>query len=67
MTLGPRRYRRNPGQGQGGGGEAEWRIAGLALLVGGGLVLYAGLSVTCGALRLEELKALRRRPAAPPS
>jgi putative peptidoglycan lipid II flippase len=44
-----------------------WRIAGLALLVGGGLGLYALLAVTFGALHLDEIKALRRPPAAPPS
>ena len=43
-----------------------WRIAGLALLVGGGLGLYALLAVTFGALRLDEIKALRRRAAPPP-
>ncbi len=44
-----------------------WRVAGLALLVGGGLGLYALLAVTLGALRLDEIKALHHRPAAPPS
>jgi peptidoglycan biosynthesis protein MviN/MurJ (putative lipid II flippase) len=44
-----------------------WRVAGLALLVGGGLGLYALLALALGALRLDELKALRRPPAAPPS
>jgi putative peptidoglycan lipid II flippase len=48
-----------------------WRIAGLALLVGGGFGFYAVLAVLSGALRLEELKGLRRPsappPAAPPS
>jgi len=45
----------------------SWRIAGLTLLVGGGLGLYAVLAVTFGALRLDELKVPRRRPTAPPS
>jgi putative peptidoglycan lipid II flippase len=44
-----------------------WRVAGLALLVGGGLGLYALLALALGALRLDELKALRRPTAAPPS
>jgi putative peptidoglycan lipid II flippase len=46
--------------------DQVWRVAGLALLVGGGLGLYAVLAVALGALRLDEIKALRRRPAAPP-
>ena len=48
-------------------GSQGWRIAGLVLLVGGGLGLYAVLALTLGALRMDELKALRRPPAAPPS
>ncbi|MHA1152351.1 MAG: murein biosynthesis integral membrane protein MurJ [Alphaproteobacteria bacterium] len=44
-----------------------WRIAGLALLVGGGLGLYALMAVTFGALRPSEIKAHFRRPAEPPS
>ncbi len=47
--------------------DQGWRVAGLALLVGGGLGLYALLAVTFGALRPDEIKALRRPPAAPPS
>ncbi len=45
--------------------DQGWRVAGLALLVGGGLGLYALLAVAFGALRLDEIKALRR-PATPP-
>jgi putative peptidoglycan lipid II flippase len=43
-----------------------WRIAGLAILVGGGLVLFAGLALALGALRPGDLKGLRR-PAPPPA
>jgi len=45
----------------------EWRVAGLAVLVGAGLGIYAVLALILGALRPADLKALRRRPATPPS
>jgi putative peptidoglycan lipid II flippase len=48
-------------------GAQVWRVSGLALLVGGGLVLYAGFALVFGALRPGDLKALRRRPVTPPS
>jgi len=48
-------------------GSQWWRIAALALLVGAGLVLYAGLALAFGALRPADLKALRRPPPEPPS
>jgi putative peptidoglycan lipid II flippase len=41
------------------------RILGLVILVGGGLVLYAGLALALGAVKRSELGVLvRRRPAA---
>ena len=43
-----------------------WRVAGLVLLVGAGLGIYGVLALALGALRPAELKALRRRPTAPP-
>ncbi len=46
--------------------DPVWRVAGLALLVGGGLGLYALLALVFGVLRLDELKTLRRRAARPP-
>ena len=47
--------------------DQVWRVAGLALLVAGGLGLYTLLAVLSGALRLDEIKALRRRSDPPPS
>ena len=44
----------------------EWRVAGLAVLVGAGLGIYGVLALALGALRPADLKALRRPPAAPP-
>ena len=38
-----------------------WRVAGLALLVGGGLVLYTGLAYGLHAVERAELAALLRR------
>jgi putative peptidoglycan lipid II flippase len=44
---------------------APVRILGLAILVGGGLILYAGLALALGAVKRAELGALiRRRPVA---
>jgi len=44
-----------------------WRVAGLALLVSSGMVLYGALALALGALRPADLKALRRTAPPPPS
>ena len=44
-------------------GDLTVRVAGLAILVAGGLGLYGALALALGAVRLDEIKALRARRA----